>query len=94
MASSFLIYATFTIVLDIFSISTKIQNELSHLLAAIAFAQQFLLIHLHSRDHMGIARQYHYLLQILISICFVTTLMGIGFPMSVLVCFVRSVSFI
>ncbi|WJX21474.1 hypothetical protein P8452_10910 [Trifolium repens] len=94
MASSFLIYATFTIVLDKFSTSTKIQNELSHLLAAIAFAQQFLLIHLHSRDHMGIEGQYHYLLQILISICFVTTLMGIGFPMSFLVCFVRSVCII
>jgi hypothetical protein len=94
MASSFLIYATFAIVLDRFSTSTKIQNELSYLLAAIAFAQQFLLIHLHSRDHMGIEGQYHYLLQILISICFATTLMGIGFPMSFLVCFVRSVCII
>ncbi|GAU18001.1 hypothetical protein TSUD_51110 [Trifolium subterraneum] len=94
MASSFLIYATFSVVLDRFSTSTIIQNELSHLLAAIAFAQQFLLIHLHSRDHMGIEGQYHYLLQILISICFVTTIMGIGFPMSFLVCFVRSVCII
>jgi hypothetical protein len=43
---------------------------------------------------MGIEGQYHYLLQILISICFATTLMGIGFPMSFLVCFVRSVCII
>jgi len=92
MALSFLVYATFAIILDRKLTSIKYQNEITHLLAAIAFAQQFLLIHLHSRDHMGIEGQYHYLLQVLIFICFVTTLMGIGYPMSFLVSFVRSVS--
>ncbi|CAL5210133.1 unnamed protein product [Lathyrus oleraceus] len=95
MALSFLSYATFSIILDRkITIAKKTQNELTHLLAAIAFAQQFLLFHLHSRDHMGLEGQYHYFLQVLIFICFVTTLMGIGFPTSFLVCFVRSVGII
>ncbi|XP_004497156.1 uncharacterized protein [Cicer arietinum] len=97
MALSFLTYATFAIFLDrkksTSTTKTK-KNELTHLLASIAFAQQFLLIHLHSRDHMGIEGQYHYLLQVLIFICLVMTLMGIGFPKSFLVCFVRSISII
>lgn len=95
MALSFLLYATFSIILDRkITIAKRTQNELTHLLVAIAFAQQFLLIHLHSRDHMGLEGQYHYLLQVLIFICFSTTLMGIGFPTSFLVCFVRSVGII
>ncbi|ESW14846.1 hypothetical protein PHAVU_007G022100 [Phaseolus vulgaris] len=90
MAMSFLVYAIFAIVLD--RKCSKAQNELTHLLAAIAFTQQFLLIHLHSRDHMGPEGQYHLLLQLLILISLATTLMGIGRPRSFLVCFVRSVS--
>ncbi|CAI8605176.1 unnamed protein product [Vicia faba] len=95
MALSFLLYATFAIILDRkITIARKTQNEVTHLLAAIAFTQEFLLIHFHSRDHMGLEGQYHYLLQVLIFICFATTLMGIGFPTSFLVCFVRSVGII
>ena len=93
MAMAFLVYAIFAIVLDRIK-CTKAQHELTHLLGAIAFTQQFLLIHLHSRDHMGPEGQYHFLLQLLIIISLSTTLMGIGFPKSFLVCFVRSVSII
>ncbi|XP_027363985.1 tubulin-folding cofactor D isoform X2 [Abrus precatorius] len=92
MALAFLVYATFAIVFDRKCI--KAQHELTHLLGAIAFVQQFLLIHLHSRDHMGPEGQYHLLLQLLVLVSFVTTLMGIGFPKSFLVSFVRSVSII
>ncbi|XP_014513813.1 transmembrane protein 45B-like [Vigna radiata var. radiata] len=92
MAMAFLVYAIFAIVLD--RKCSKAQNELTHLLGAIAFTQQFLLIHLHSRDHMGPEGQYHFLLQLLILISLATTLMGIGRPKSFLVCFVRSVSIV
>ncbi|KAK7390829.1 hypothetical protein VNO78_18943 [Psophocarpus tetragonolobus] len=92
MAMAFLVYAIFAIVLD--RKCTKAQRELTHLLGAIAFTQQFLLIHLHSRDHMGPEGQYHFLLQLLIIVSLTTTLMGIGLPKSFLVCFVRSVSII
>lgn len=93
---SFFIYATFAIILDRkkSTVTKKTQYEITLLLAAIAFGQEFLLFHLHSRSHMGIEGQYHYCLQVLILIGFVTTLMGIGFPKSFLVCFVRSVSMI
>ncbi|CAJ1977591.1 unnamed protein product [Sphenostylis stenocarpa] len=92
MAMAFLVYAVFAIVLD--RKCSKAQHELTHLLAAIAFTQQFLLIHLHSRDHMGPEGQYHLLLQLLILISLTTTLMGIARPKSFVICFVRSVSII
>ncbi|XP_020213326.1 transmembrane protein 45B [Cajanus cajan] len=92
MAMSFLVYAIFAIVLDMKC--TMAQHELTHFLGAIAFTQQFLLIHLHSRDHVGPEGQYHLLLQLLITVSLATTLMGIGFPKSFLVCFVRSVSIV
>ncbi|KAF1860872.1 hypothetical protein Lal_00000286 [Lupinus albus] len=94
MALTFLVYATFAIVLDRKKGTKKLQHELTHLLGGIAFAQQLLLIHLHSSDHMGPEGQYHLLLQLLVLICLVTTLMGIGLPKSFLVSFVRSVSII
>ncbi|KAK7269691.1 hypothetical protein RIF29_22425 [Crotalaria pallida] len=94
MALTFLLYATFAIVLDRKKGTKVLQHELTHFLGGIAFAQQLLLIHLHSRDHMGLEGQYHMLLQLLVLICLVTTLMGIGLPKSFLVSFVRSVSII
>ncbi|XP_057732768.1 uncharacterized protein LOC130948080 isoform X1 [Arachis stenosperma] len=92
MASSFLVYAAFTMFFDMKSIITKAQHELTHFLASMAFAQQFLLIHFHTRDHAGVEGQYHYLLQILIVVSLTTTIMGIGFPNSFMVSFVRSLS--
>ncbi|CAL0320837.1 unnamed protein product [Lupinus luteus] len=94
MALTFLVYATFAIVLDMKKGTKILQHELTHLLGGIASAQQLLLIHLHSADHMGPEGQYHLLLQLLVLICLVTTLMGIGLPKSFLVSFVRSVSII
>ncbi|KAK7280548.1 hypothetical protein RJT34_25612 [Clitoria ternatea] len=90
MALTFLVYATFAIVFD--GKYTKAQHELTYLLGAIAFAQQFFLIHLHSRDHMGPEGQYHLLLQVLVIISMSTTLLGIGFQKSFLISFVRSMS--
>ena len=68
------------------------QFELTQLLGAIAFAQQLLLFHLHSADHMGPEGQYHLLLQNLVFVSVSTALIGIVLPHSFLVNFVRSVS--
>ncbi|KAK7280544.1 hypothetical protein RJT34_25608 [Clitoria ternatea] len=92
MGLPFLVYATFAIVFD--RKYTKAQHGLTYLLGAIAFAQEFLLMHLHSRDHAGPEGQYHLLLQVLVIISLSTTLMGIGFPKSFLVSFVRSMSIV
>ncbi|KAG2675132.1 hypothetical protein I3760_13G171200 [Carya illinoinensis] len=90
ISMTFFVYAAFAIVLD--RIGTKAQHGLTQLLGAVAFAQQFLLFHLHSADHMGPEGQYHLLLQIVIFVSLATTLMGIGLPKSFLVSFVRSAS--
>ena len=87
-----LIYAAFAILLDRHRIVAKAQYGLTLLLGAIAFAQELLLFHLHSSDHMGPEGQYHLLLQFLVAVSLATTLMGIGFPKSFLISFVRSAS--
>ncbi|KAG2671410.1 hypothetical protein I3760_14G134800 [Carya illinoinensis] len=90
ISMTFFVYAAFAIVLD--RIGTKAQLGLTQLLGAIAFAQQLLLFHLHSADHVGPEGQYHMLLQIVIFVSLATTLIGIGLPKSFLVSFVRSTS--
>ncbi|KAJ4972159.1 hypothetical protein NE237_005258 [Protea cynaroides] len=87
---SFFIYAAFAIVLD--RLKPKAHYELLQLLAAFAFAQQFILFHLHSADHMGMEGQYHLLLQVVILVSLITTLMGITYRKSFLVSFIRSLS--
>ncbi|KAJ4745899.1 hypothetical protein LUZ62_080304 [Rhynchospora pubera] len=87
---TFLIYAAFTIYFD--RIKMKERDAMSQFLGAIAFAQQLLIFHLHSADHMGVEGQYHWLLQTVIAISLATTLLNILFPKSIMVSFVRSVS--
>lgn len=87
---TFFIYAFFSILLD--KIGPKAQYGLTQLLGGIAFGQQLLLFHLHSADHMGVEGQYHMLLQIVILVSFTTTLLGINYPKSFLLSFVRSLS--
>ncbi|KAL0418030.1 UNVERIFIED_CONTAM: hypothetical protein Sradi_1216500 [Sesamum radiatum] len=89
---TFLVYAIFSVVLD--KLATSAQYGLTCLLGAVAFGQQLLLFHLHSADHMGVEGQYHWLLQIAISISLATTLLGIGYPKSFLNSFVRSISIV
>nr|XP_043613575.1 transmembrane protein 45B-like [Erigeron canadensis] len=90
ISMTFLVYAVFAIILDKYV--PKVQYELTQLLASIAFAQQLLLFHLHSADHMGVEGQYHMLLQILILISLITTIMGINYQKSFIVSFIRSIS--
>ncbi|RZB82077.1 transmembrane protein 45A-like [Glycine soja] len=87
---AFLLYAAFALVLD--RLPSPAKRALTQLLGSIAFAQQLLLFHLHSADHHGPEGQYHLLLQLLILISLSTTLLGIPFPKSFLVSFVRSLS--
>lgn len=90
ISMTFFIYAAFAVILD--QTITEAQYGLTQLLGAIAFGQQLLLFHLHSADHMGPEGQYHLLLQLVILVSLITTLMGIGFPKSFLISFVRSIS--
>ncbi|XP_059669613.1 uncharacterized protein LOC132314821 [Cornus florida] len=90
ISMTFFVYAAFAILLD--RIGPKAQYGLTQFLGAIAFGQQLLLFHLHSADHMGVEGQYHLLLQIVIFVSLTTTLMGIGYPKSFMVSFVRSLS--
>lgn len=87
---TFFMYALFAIFLD--TISSKAQHSLTILFASIAFAQQLLLFHLHSADHMGVEGQYHLLLQLVILVSFITTLLTIGLPKNFILSFVRSTS--
>ncbi|KAL0390368.1 UNVERIFIED_CONTAM: hypothetical protein Scaly_0393900 [Sesamum calycinum] len=89
---TFLVYAIFSVLLD--KLATSAQYGLTCLLGAVAFGQQLLLFHLHSADHMGVEGQYHWLLQIAISISLATTLLGIGYPKNFLNSFVRSISIV
>ncbi|XP_065864466.1 uncharacterized protein [Euphorbia lathyris] len=90
ISMTFFLYAAFAIVLD--QIRPKPHNQLTQLLGAIAFAQQLFLFHLHSADHMGVEGQYHLLLQIAILVSLSTTILGIGYPKSFIISFVRSSS--
>lgn len=89
---TFFTYAAFSIILDKKIQNTQTKHALTQLLASVAFAQQLLLFHLHSADHMGPEGQYHLLLQLLVFVSLTTTLLGICFPKSFLVSFARSVS--
>ncbi|WOK96136.1 transmembrane protein 45A-like [Canna indica] len=85
-----LIYAAFAVVFD--RVKPQLRDEMTMLLAAAAFAQQLLMFHLHSADHMGVEGQYHWLLQTVIVVSLATTLLGVALPRSFLVSFVRSAS--
>ncbi|GMN64934.1 hypothetical protein TIFTF001_034018 [Ficus carica] len=88
---SLLVYASFVVLLD--RISPKAPHHaLIYFLASITFAEELLLFHLHSTDHTGPEGQYHFFLQLVIFVSLATTLMGIGFPKSFMVSYVRSLS--
>ncbi|CAN1841651.1 hypothetical protein LINPERHAP1_LOCUS36554 [Linum perenne] len=90
ISMTFFTYAALSIMLD--RVKPKAQFGMTELVKAIAFAQQLLMFHLHSSDHMGVEGQYHLLLQSAIVVALATTLMGIGMPRSFMVCFVRAIS--
>ncbi|CAI9764994.1 unnamed protein product [Fraxinus pennsylvanica] len=90
MSMSFFVYAFFAILFD--KIAPRAQHGLMHLLQAIAFGQQLLILHLHSTDHMGVEGQYHWLLQIVTFVSLFTTILAIGYPNNFLNGFTRAFS--
>ncbi|KAK6937029.1 Protein of unknown function DUF716 [Dillenia turbinata] len=86
---SIFIYAIFAIILD--KVKPHAEYPFLIYIGSIAFAQELLLFHLHSTDHMGIEGQYHWLLQLVIAVCLITTILGIHYRKSFINSFVRSV---
>ncbi|KAF9604063.1 hypothetical protein IFM89_001938 [Coptis chinensis] len=62
------------------------------LLAASVFSQELFLLHFHSTDHVGLEGHYHWLLQLIVLVSFVSALAMISFPSSVSAAIVLSVS--
>lgn len=89
---TFLVYAIFAISLDGLGRPSPAQYDVLQFIGGVAFAQQLLLFHLHSTDHMGVEGQYHWLLQLVIFISLATTFLGIGYNSSFIISFVRSLS--
>ncbi|KAM7502904.1 hypothetical protein LguiB_001808 [Lonicera macranthoides] len=92
ISATFLIYALSTLVLDKTRPKVPQYVGLTQLIGSIAFAQQLLLFHFHSSDHVGLESQYHFLLQMIIFVSLTTTLMCVSYSKSFLVSFVRSLS--
>ncbi|XP_006659480.2 transmembrane protein 45B-like [Oryza brachyantha] len=69
-------------------------GEVSLLVAAVAFAQQLVLFHLHSADHTGVEGQYHLLLQGVVAVTLAATVIGVAAPRSFAVSLVRSASLV
>ncbi|KAE8788164.1 transmembrane protein 45B-like [Hordeum vulgare] len=87
-----LAFAAVTIHMD--RVRAPMRDAVSQLAAAAAFAQQLLIFHLHSADHMGVEGQFHWLLQAVIAVTLVTTVLGIPYPRSFVVSLVRSASLV
>ncbi|XP_030525097.1 transmembrane epididymal protein 1 [Rhodamnia argentea] len=51
-------------------------------LAASVFGQELLLLHFHSADHVGLEGHYHWLLQLVVLVSFVSSLAATCFPTS------------
>ncbi|PON65464.1 Transmembrane protein 45A [Trema orientale] len=83
------VYAAFLVILD--RTQPKVSRSLGHFLASIAFAQE-LLLSPNSTDHITPIGQYHFFQRLVILVTLTTFLMGIGFPNSFMVSFVRSLS--
>ncbi|CAD6224809.1 unnamed protein product [Miscanthus lutarioriparius] len=82
-----LLFAAVTI--HMYRVWAPMREAVSQLVAAAAFAQQLLIFHLHSADHMGVEAQYHWLLQTVIAVTLATTLLGIPYPRSFVGCFLN-----
>ncbi|KAL2341233.1 hypothetical protein Fmac_009173 [Flemingia macrophylla] len=89
---TFLLYAASALLLERFHLHPPSKRALTQLLASIAFGQQLLLFHLHSADHVGPEGHFHSLLQLLVLLSLSTTLLGIPFPRSFILSFLRSLT--
>ncbi|KAL2896429.1 Transmembrane protein 45B [Bienertia sinuspersici] len=94
IAMTFLLHALFAILLDKTWPNTKAHISMGHFFAAMAFAQELLLFHFHSTDHVGLEGQYHLLLQQVVLVCLFSTLLNIWLPKSFMMSFIRSLGVI
>ncbi|GFP84263.1 hypothetical protein PHJA_000570000 [Phtheirospermum japonicum] len=94
IALSFFVYALFCLLFDKININSPSpsRNGLVHLVQAVAFGQQLLILHLHSTDKMGVEGQYHWLLQIVTFMSLITTILAIRYPECFVNSFVRAFS--
>jgi hypothetical protein len=91
-----LVYAASAILLDRARprAPCRARDTVSQLAAAAAFAQELMLFHLHSADHVGVEGQYHLLLQGVVAVTLATTVLGVAAPRSFAVSLVRSASLV
>ncbi|XP_066326993.1 uncharacterized protein [Miscanthus floridulus] len=89
-----LVYAASAILLDRAGRAAPCRDAVSQLAAAAAFAQELMLFHLHSADHVGVEGQYHLLLQGVVAVTLATTVLGVAAPRSFAVSLVRSASLV
>ncbi|CAI5461523.1 unnamed protein product [Closterium sp. Yama58-4] len=86
----FLLYALTCLLCDLIP---NLPPYLPHLVGASALAQEFLLFHFHSADHMGLEGHYHMLLRIPIAIGSICAVLEIAHPTSFTLSLVRAMSF-
>ncbi|CAI5984945.1 unnamed protein product [Closterium sp. NIES-64] len=86
----FLLYGLTCLICDLLP---GLPPHLPHLVGASALAQEFLLFHFHSADHMGLEGHYHMLLRIPIGIGAVCAAIEISHPTSFMLSLVRAMSF-
>ncbi|CAI5503314.1 unnamed protein product [Closterium sp. Naga37s-1] len=86
----FLLYALTCLLCDLLP---SLPPYLPHLVGASALAQEFLLFHFHSVDHMGLEGHYHMLLRIPIGIGAICAVLEIAHPTSFMLSLVRAMSF-
>ncbi|KAJ8747697.1 hypothetical protein K2173_014380 [Erythroxylum novogranatense] len=90
--TTFFVYAAFAIILDI--LKPKACYALTQSLLALAFVQVLFLVHFHAADHVGIEGQYHSLFEITLVVSLATILLGIRYPRSFIISFIRSTCFV
>lgn len=94
IAMTFFLHALFAILLDKAWPNTNAHIGMSHFTAALAFAQELLLFHFHSTDHVGLEGQYHLLLQQVVLVCLFSTLFSIWLSKSFMMSYIRSLGVI
>ncbi|XP_037404238.1 uncharacterized protein LOC119267038 [Triticum dicoccoides] len=87
-----LLFAAATLHMD--RARAPMRDAVSQLVAAAALAQELLMFHLHSTDHMGVEGQFHWLLQAVIAVTLAATLLWFACPGSFAVSLVRSASIV
>ncbi|KAL3651786.1 hypothetical protein CASFOL_004788 [Castilleja foliolosa] len=68
-----IIFTSFTLFTELTHLSTNL-SEVSGILVSMVFGQELFLLHYHSTDHVGLEGHYHWLMQLVVCVSFVTAL--------------------